>query len=273
MLTVPNLLLIFSAAHLLNSICGQSVGDSCTIESIPGICKRSPDCQQLSEYVKRGDVPPEFFGCGVATNDNLICCPNAPLAKKTILKKLEPTLVWTQPKKTTTERATEKACRLLEDNIIGNPNIRLFSGSESIVELGEFPFMVGIGYKNSTPDRTYDILCGGTLIDAKFVLTAAHCITGHGNTPIIVRLGVTNNTDVEQIKNGLEIPIKKIHVHPQYDPELIYNDIGLLELEKSAKFSVNIYPTCLYTNIEDPPANSQLYITGWASTKIFDIIC
>ncbi|XP_037937109.1 serine protease persephone-like [Teleopsis dalmanni] len=256
-----NLLLILSAVCLLKHTWTASVGDTCKIESTPGICKRASDCLQLNEYIKRGNIELEGIQCDIATSENLICCPTTSFSKTWILKRLQPGLVWSVTEKSIKERPAEKACHLLEDKIVANPNIRVLGGTS--VELGEFPYMVGIGYKSNDEHKTYDIRCGGSLIDSKFVLTAAHCITVSGNPPLIVRLGVINNTDVDEIKNGLEIPIKKIHVHPEYISTAVYNDIGLLELENSVKFTSDIYPTCLYTNVENPPADSLLYATGW----------
>ncbi|XP_037937124.1 serine protease persephone-like [Teleopsis dalmanni] len=260
-----NLLLILSAVCLLKHAWTASVGDTCKIESTPGICKRASDCLQLNEYIKRGDIELEGIQCGIATFENLICCPTTSFSKAWILKRLQPGLVWSVTEKSIKERPAEKACHLLEEKIIANPNIRVLGGAS--VELGEFPYMVGIGYKANDEQNTYDIRCGGTLIDAKFVLTTAYCITVSGKPPLIVRLGVINNTDVEEIKNGLEIPIKKIHVHPEYVSTAVYNDIGLLELENSVEFTSNIFPTCLYTNVQGPPADAVLYATGWGITS------
>lgn len=56
----------------------------------------------------------------------------------------------------------------------------------SLVEAGEFPWVVALGYLSSQYKVRFS--CGGSLISETFVLTAAHCVKDN-QRPVVARLG------------------------------------------------------------------------------------
>ncbi|XP_055699158.1 serine protease snake-like isoform X1 [Phlebotomus papatasi] len=127
---------------------------------------------------------------------------------------------------------------------------------------GEFPHMAAIGEEWENQIRFY---CGGSLISEKYILTAAHCLTR--NIPKIIRLGdIDLSTDEDNENKVQNYGIEKIFIHPEYRSSSVYNDIALIKLNDSVKFTFNVRPACLYIsgifdNID------ILTATGWGHTS------
>lgn len=85
---------------------------------------------------------------------------------------------------------------------------------------GQFPYYAFLSvYNRRTPWE-----CGATLIGDRWLVTAAHCLSGANQ--LVVTLGMTDRT-----KNTPR-PIKRVvrrrylYVHPDYDDVSLENDIG-----------------------------------------------
>lgn len=93
--------------------------------------------------------------------------------------------------------------------------------------------------------------CGGTLIDKKWIITAAHCVNfiNHSDRVIIV-LGswkITNKT--EENRQTFEIHRNNIIIHPNFSYRMRSNDIALIELPQPVEINeyvqiVNLSMTC-----------------------------
>ncbi|WP_018685119.1 S1 family peptidase [Actinokineospora enzanensis] len=67
--------------------------------------------------------------------------------------------------------------------------------------------------------------CGGSLIKANWIVTAAHCVQGRSAASIQVRVGTTNRTS-----GGTLARVSRVIVHPSYRTSY---DIALLQLSSS----------------------------------------
>ena len=136
--------------------------------------------------------------------------------------------------------------------------VKIVGGTET--EVNEYPWQAGI--VSSRVSRTKPF-CGGTLVNDRFVLTAAHCDEYPLQT-IEVLLGEHDHTQTDESVE-LRVAAKSFKRHPNYDSYSVDNDFALIELKHPVDFACHehIRPACLPT--VDVPEGSTMTITGWGT--------
>ena len=120
--------------------------------------------------------------------------------------------------------------------------------------------MASLQYLNT---GNYKHICGGTIINEKFILTAAHCVYGKNVLDLKVILG----TDKLNFRSAssTEHKIMNISIHPSYDPLYFYNDAAVLELEEELNFNLTQSPICLpkyFNNDQNSRTHHAGTVTG-----------
>jgi secreted trypsin-like serine protease len=113
-------------------------------------------------------------------------------------------------------------------------------------------------------------LCGASIIDNKFLVSAAHCMINSDKNfariperQYTVFCGDHNRRQTESTEQM--VTVRKITVHEGYNPRDTANDIAILELSTSLTFNNFVSPICLPP--ADVPIGSKCVVTGWGETE------
>uniref|UniRef100_A0A8C8DCI3 Acrosin n=1 Tax=Oncorhynchus tshawytscha TaxID=74940 RepID=A0A8C8DCI3_ONCTS len=123
--------------------------------------------------------------------------------------------------------------------------------------LGAWPWQVSVQVRSWH-------LCGGTIVNSLWVLTAAHCFT---IVPLRVVAGLNVLTEpgqYSQCRYVVEVRAHEKFHHPSYS-----NDIALLRLSSPLEYTDFVQPVCTVEDeMEEFNLNlNQCFISGWGSTS------
>ena len=124
-------------------------------------------------------------------------------------------------------------------------------------KLDEFPYHVT--FSDRSPSSAF---CGGSMVNDRWIITAAHCLWGDNASDIIVSVGITN---VSEISNNA-IPIEGYWLHPKYEDDKEFYDIALVKTSRSIKSGSKnfVNPICLpFTDVQSTDAT----VVGFGQTK------
>ncbi|XP_055596802.1 phenoloxidase-activating factor 3-like [Uranotaenia lowii] len=242
---------------------------SCETENYePGVCVSLAKCETFSTAFAAGSLSSgqrallqkEQEKC--PSESGLVCC------KRKLRAEIPRTFVDRKP-------MTRGMSDLLPDQTVCglDSSDRIFYGN--LTKLDQFPWVAIIKYINADEVESFE--CGGSLINKRYILTAAHCIN---NRTAGVRLGewdLESDPDCDKASKQcadppIDVDIEKILIHKNYTRRVSKGgkiDMALIRLNRDVSFGKYVAPICLPKTAEEAELteNETLYVAGWGLTE------
>ncbi|XP_041563303.1 trypsin zeta [Drosophila elegans] len=131
-------------------------------------------------------------------------------------------------------------------------------------DIAQVPYQISLRYKGiTTPQNAYRHRCGGSIIAADKILTAAHCIIG----TVPSQYKVVAGTNYQTGSDGVITNVKDIIMHEEYFSEFAYNnDIAILVVDPPLPLN-NFTIQTIKMATEQPLEGAVSKISGWGTTS------
>ncbi|XP_063076941.1 testisin-like [Engraulis encrasicolus] len=129
------------------------------------------------------------------------------------------------------------------------PNRRIVGGQDA--PPGSWPWQVSL-------QRPYGHVCGASLINNEWLLTAAHCFNSDDASFWTVKLGQECSGARPECRD-----LAAIVLHPGWNSTGFHHDIALLRLSSPVNFTDCIRPVCLADKDSVFPHGTDSWVTGW----------
>lgn len=123
---------------------------------------------------------------------------------------------------------------------------------------GEEAKLANIPYIISLSQQDKGHFCGGALVDARTVVTAAHCVADKNESSIIVRAG-----SLETSTGGIAVTAAQLILHPDYNPDSFRADIAVVKLSKSIEADNGIEYITLPPFSFELTSGTRVTAAGW----------
>ena len=140
------------------------------------------------------------------------------------------------------------------------------------VAITEVPWQVGLIGAKGGPTLWQAQFCGGTVLNARWVVTAAHCLVddnGKVTKPKAIKI-IAGVDDLDVPRGTNEHRVSSIVVSPGYDGGV--HDIALIQISDSFDLSFGIDPASLPLALDgdDVPAlDTDIIVSGWGEWEAY----
>lgn len=143
----------------------------------------------------------------------------------------------------------------------------IIGGTEA--DIADVPWQVGLLYADGGPTQYFAQFCGGSLINASWIVTAAHCVDGMRARDLDIVAGMD---DLDNWRGPNELPANLIVVAPGYDGGV--NDIALVRVDGRFDLSdPDIETVSLPLAIDgdlQPEYGTDILVSGWGEQEAYE---
>lgn len=136
----------------------------------------------------------------------------------------------------------------LDDELKG----RIVGGSTANV--GQFPWQVSLTNNNNAH------FCGGSIINNRWIVSAAHCTAGRVPAGVRIRVG-----SIQRTVGGILHQAVAIRNHPNFNDKTLANDICTIQTAAIIGFNANVKPIALGSAHVGVAAAR---VSGWGQTSV-----
>ncbi|XP_013133130.1 PREDICTED: trypsin, alkaline C-like [Papilio polytes] len=138
-----------------------------------------------------------------------------------------------------------------------NPQ-RIVGGS--VTNIGQYPYGAALLY--SRGGSTFRQACGGTILNNRSILSAAHCFIGDSASMWRIRVGSTNANSGGVVHNT-----NSIIRHPSYNSRTQDNDVAILRSSSNFGFNNNVRAGRIAGSNYNLADNQVVWAIGWGATS------
>ncbi|XP_023317131.1 trypsin-1-like [Trichogramma pretiosum] len=135
------------------------------------------------------------------------------------------------------------------------PNGRIYGGEAVVIE--SYPYQVSIEYGDKH-------MCGGSIIDKEWILTAGHCVN-----MAVFMMSIRAGTSYVN-RGGTVHNVEKIIRHPAFKVDyrgVPFNDIALIKLRDPIEYDNQHDKIDLYEKFEKSKVGVNATVSGWGVTE------
>ncbi|CAL7948238.1 unnamed protein product [Xylocopa violacea] len=119
-----------------------------------------------------------------------------------------------------------------------------------------FPYDVSLNYQGNH-------YCTGSIIDKRFVLTAASCFT----QPDTLNDTTIHAGSYKLNERSQDYKMETVIIHPNFDAANMLNDIALIRVDRDITFNIRVQPIELASG-NDTYEGSEAVFSGWGITAL-----